>query len=267
MRPEAQTGGPRLLITRPEAAGQRFLRECEAVWGRPMATIFSPLQTIQPVDPPALPRPSALVLTSEAGAERAGALGLAAGAGDLPAWCVGPRTAAAARASGLLSHEAGPDADGLLAAILAARPTGLLLHLRGLHAAGDIAARLRAAGLDAAEAIVYAQVPQPLSADASEAFTSPAPVLAPLFSVRSATLLRKAVATRDTRAPLHLVALSDAVARAWEGGDPADEKAPVSASLTIAAAPNGEAMVHTTLERWAWLNARVGPSPSVADPP
>jgi uroporphyrinogen-III synthase len=148
---------PLLLLTRPRPAARRFLDACEEALWEPIPAILSPVLAIRPLLLEVGERPAALILTSENGAARAGELGLA----GLPAWCVGPRTAQAAREAGLEAVEAGPDAEGLLAALLAARPQGPLLHLRGEHARGDLAPRLRAGGLEAREAVAYAQDPRP----------------------------------------------------------------------------------------------------------
>lgn len=200
---------PTLLLTRPEAAARRFLALCEAQAGRPIPAILSPLMTLTPLPVSLSERPAALLLTSEAGAERAGALGLA----GLSAWCVGPRTALVAGRAGLIACEAGGDAEALVAAVLAARPPGLLLHLRGEHARGEVAARLRAGGLRAEEAVVYAQDALPPTLEARAALDGPQPLVAPLFSPRSAGLLL----AWEPRAPLLVAAMSEAVADAAEG--------------------------------------------------
>jgi uroporphyrinogen-III synthase len=222
----------RLLLTRPLPAARRFLSALEAAHGGPVPAIISPVLEIRPV-PVVLPRrPAALILTSENGAARLGELGL----GGLPAWCVGPRTAAVARDQGAQVIEARPDAEGLLTALLGTRPSGPLLHLRGEHARGDLAARLRAAGLPAEEAVAYRQEALPPTPEAQAALAGPGPLVVPLFSPRSAMLL----GGWNLRAPLRVVALSDAVAGA------AAPLGPVR--LLVAAAPDGAAMVELTLQ-------------------
>ncbi len=227
------TSWPALLLTRPEAAARRFLGEVEALAGAPLPAILSPILRIAPVAvaPGALTGPAALILTSEAGARRAGELGL----GGLAAWCVGPRTAAAAREAGLRPREAGPDAEALLAAILRERPSGPLLHLRGADARGDVAQRLRAAGLDAGEAVAYRAEPLEPTSQARTALDGAAPLVAPLFSPRSARLL----AGWAPRARLLVAAMSPAVAAAARRLGPA--------RLVTAARPEGPAMAEATL--------------------
>lgn len=222
---------PRLLLTRPLAAARRFLSACEAAAERPISAILSPVLAIRPIEVALDGRPAALILTSETGATRAAELGLA----GLSAWCVGPRTAEVARAGDLHAIEAGPDVEGLLAALLAARPQGPLLHLRGEHARGDLATRLRAAGLLADEVVAYRQEALLPTPEAREALEGTEPLVTPLFSPRSAVLL----VSWDPRAPLRIVAMSGAVA--------AEAQALHPATLVVAGAPDGAAMVKATL--------------------
>ncbi|EYD74187.1 Uroporphyrinogen-III synthase [Rubellimicrobium mesophilum DSM 19309] len=232
-------GTARLLLTRPEPAARRFLAACEAVRGRPIPAILSPILEIRPVEVRLAELPAALILTSENGVARAREIGL----GGCPAWCVGPRTAEAARAAGFQAIEAGPDAEGLVAALLAARPEGPLLHLRGEHARGDVAERLRGAGLDAREVVAYRQDALPPSAGARAALDGAGPLVAPLFSPRSAAML----ATWSPRAPLHVVAMSEAVAEAARAMTPD--------RLRVAPSPEAGAMVGITLDMLAALDA------------
>jgi uroporphyrinogen-III synthase len=226
---------PLLLLTRPEPASRRFLAELEALAGRRIAAVMAPVLAIEPVPVALAERPAALVLTSENGAGRAGALGLA----GLTAWCVGPRTAHAARAAGLRAIEAGPDAEGLVARLLAERPEGPLLHLRGEHAAAPVAARLRAGGIEVGEAVAYRQRALPPTGAARAALGGERPVVLPLFSPRSAALV--AGWGVGAGAPLHVVAISPAAARA---------AAPLGArTLDVAARPDGAAMAGATLRR------------------
>ena len=229
---------PHLILTRPEAVSRRFLAACEAMAGTPIPSLLSPVMEIRPVEVMLSSVPAALVLTSENGAVRAGELGLP----PLGAWCVGPRTAAVARDRGFRALEVGPDAEALLATLLARRPPGTLLHLRGEQARGDLAVRLREAGLDASEVVAYRQVALPPTREAQEALAGPGPLVVPLFSPRSAVLL----SGWAPQAPLHVVAISEAVADAA-----AQRLRPIG--LDIAAAPSGEAMVAATFGRLSRL--------------
>jgi uroporphyrinogen-III synthase len=124
---------------------------------------------------------AAVILSSETGAQAAASL-----KARLPdhAFCVGDRTAAAARLAGFAATSAQGDAAALLALILS-DPPGPLLHLRGQDTRGDLARRLSARG-----------------------------VPAPLFSPRSAAILGAECVRIAATAPIHVVALSPAVAEA-----------------------------------------------------
>jgi len=150
------------------------------------------------------------------------------------AWCVGDRTAAAARAAGFAAASAGGDAAALAALIGRARPAGEIVHLSGRHQRGDLVARLARAGLRARRVVVYDQVARPLPQPARAALAGGAPVLVPLFSPRSAALLSDAVAP-GVRAPLLVAALSPAVAAAWDG--------PGQGALAVAERPEAEALL------------------------
>lgn len=194
-----------VILTRPAAQGDRFAADLRARFGDAVEVILSPL--IAPVFP-AVTLPNgdfgAVILTSETGAHAAARL---PGVPRL-AWCVGDRTAEAARALGFEAQSAAGDADALVAAVLASGAGSPLIHLRGRDSRGEVAARLTAAGLPTAEAIVYVQEAQPLTAAARAVLHGKDPVIVPLFSPRTAQLF---AATQPT-APSYVAALSPAVA-------------------------------------------------------
>lgn len=194
--------GPILLLTRPEAAGQRFAVQV----GLTLPTVFAPLLRIDLLAVMvATSGLAGIILTSENGALAAARLP------GLPreAWCVGDRTAEAALAEGLLPQSAAGDANALIDLILSQPVAGPLLHVRGEHSRGEVAARLIAAGRDVRQVIAYRQVPLPLSAAALSALHSTASVILPLFSPRTVSILAQ---QGPFTAPLHLVAISPAVA-------------------------------------------------------
>ncbi len=228
----------KLLLTRPRAQSERFVRDFAAALGRELPVVIAPLIEIVPrglaVDPGTA---AGLIFTSENGVA---AFAAAEARRHWPVWCVGERTADAARAAGFSQVSvAGGDAESLVAGILAARPAGPLLHLRGAHAAGDVSGRLTAGGIPTTAAVVYDQVAQPLSAEARALLADPAAeVLVPLFSPRSAALLAEAAGT--VRARLHPVAISAAAAAVWDdcaaaGARPARVAAAADAPAMIAA--------------------------------
>ena len=222
-----------LLLTRPLPASRRFLDQVQAVTG-PVKAVISPLLVIESIDA-ILPDMSfsGLILTSENGAEAAGRLGLPHG---LRAWTVGDRTAQVAQALGYPPISADGDADALVALILASGEAGPLLHLRGEHVRGDVAGRLSAGGVPTSEMVVYRQSAAGLSADARRLVSGAAPVVAPVFSPRTVSILME---SGNFLAPLHVVAISAAVAQAARAAD--------CASLTVATAPDGAAMVAATV--------------------
>ena len=136
------------------------------------------------------PRPS-----SAASAARLSETAVAAPSGqpsarDLPAYCVGDMTAAAARAAGFAARSADGDVDDLAAMVIAAyRPgAGAFLHVRGRHAAGDLVGRLAAAGVPARAAEIYDQAPRPIEGRAQALLAVGEPAAVALFSPRSARL-------------------------------------------------------------------------------
>ena len=113
----------------------------------------------------------------------------------LPAFCVGAMTAEAARRAGFSARSADGDVAALAAlAIAAHRPGGgPFVHVRGRHAAGDLTGRLKAAGVPARAAEIYAQVPRPLAPEAAALLAAGGVRAVALFSPRSARLFAAAV--------------------------------------------------------------------------
>lgn len=214
---------PLILLTRPAPQSDRF---AAALGLRCLISALIAPRFLAPDIPPH----DALILTSETGAEAARGL--------LPcrAYCVGDQTAATARALGFDAISAQGDAEALIALILTTA-TGPLLHLRGREARGDIAARLTAAGIPTHEVIAYAQEERPLTPEAIIALRGQTPVVAPLFSPRSAALLAAEAVRIGATAPLCVVAMSQAVADAARALDPAPR---------VAARPDGNSMLEAT---------------------
>ena len=213
-----------ILLTRPRDAAERFEARLRAE-GIMAPVVISPVLRI-------VPR-VAQVPSEMRGAIFTSKNGVAAVEGDdLPAWCVGAATAEAARARGWRAVAAEGDAEALIRRILADAPEGPLVHFRGAHARGDVAARLERAGIETREAVVYAQEAEPLSDEAITLLAREKPLVLPLFSPRSAAQVAKA---GPFRAPLHIIAISDAVAREVASLSPA--------SLRVSKAPDAESMI------------------------
>lgn len=202
-----------VIITRPEPQASRFAHALAKRFGSRMRPIVSPLLTPVFLDPP-LPDAAAntLILTSETGARAAARL-QAVGAGPWHrAFCVGNRTAEVAAEGGFDPVSADGDADLLFQLLQQHKADAPFLHLRGRESRGDLVNRLREQGIDATEAVVYAQEPAELSATAKAALCGGDPVAVPLFSPRTAALMANALGKIERIAPLRIFALSPAVA-------------------------------------------------------
>lgn len=228
---------PPFLLTRPAAQGDRFASALRARFGAEIEIIDSPLlapEFLTPVLPAR--RFQALIFTSQTGVEAYRRIAADPALPEvLQAWCVGDRTAQAARDAGLEPLSAQGDAAALVQAITSARPPGPLLHLRGQEVRGDLASSLESAGIETYSAIVYTQAPQPLTAPAMAALQADVALLVPLFSPRTAALFAAATRQIDLRARLWLASLSPAVATA-AGDLPC-------AGHVIAARPDAAAMI------------------------
>lgn len=203
-----------VLLTRPEAAGDRFAAELVEAFGDRVHIVTSPLIAPRYLAPDLPAGAAGLVLTSETGVEAARRLRGAGATLPARAYCVGNRTANAARAAGFDAVSAEGDADALVAMILAGAAAGPLLHLHGRDTRGDVAGRLTAGGVPTSGHVVYEQVPRPLTVEARELLDGGGIVILPLFSARSAALF---AATAPHRAALWVAALSPAVAEAVAG--------------------------------------------------
>ncbi|WP_299841086.1 uroporphyrinogen-III synthase [uncultured Paracoccus sp.] len=206
---------PTVLLTRPEADSRRF------AGGLPpgLPVVISPILRIVPVahDAARLASAPGLVFTSAHAVATAGP-----GQGRL-ALCVGPRTAALARAAGFQVQEGATGEAGGLLPLIAASPVPLI-HPQGRH----LARELPVEGM-----VVYDQWSQPLSDAAQGLLADAAPVILPLFSPRSARLLSDAV-ENSVKAPILLAAISESARAGW--GHPAERS-------RIAARPDADGVI------------------------
>lgn len=219
---------PIVIVTRPEPGGTIFANALPQT----VQAIVSPLIRIEHLPIQLKEQPAGLVLTSQHAAKAVDDIGPAK---DIPIFCVGDRTAAAVRAAGYEARSASANANGLVEMILAAKPRAPLLHLRGEHTRGDVADRLTLAGVKCVEQVVYEQVATKLSETALSALTGENPVILPLFSPRTVSILSE---QGPFSAPAHVVAISEEVAREAKCLKPAD--------VAIATAPNSKAMQSAT---------------------
>lgn len=202
---------PTLLVTRPQAGALRFAGAFRARFGADWPVIISPLTELRPTGAP-IPEAEDYIFTSEQ------AVFVMPPASALPrtgrrAWCVGMRTAEAARAAGFEAIEGPGDAAGLWRMLLAEAPEGPLIHVRGEEVSVPLAEMLHDAGLDAREVVVYRQERLPLTPEAAAALGGRAALLVPVFSPRTARALTDAVAGTGAQrhAPIWLAAISAAV--------------------------------------------------------
>lgn len=180
----AQSRLPLLLLTRPLAQSEQFADSLPTDLRDRLDIAYAPLMRIQALDPGRVTGFSGYILTS---ANAVAAL-VGADVDGVPAYCVGQRTADAARAHGMTARSFDGDADDLVAGLTALAPSGPLLHLHGAHSRGAVAERLTQAGLSVQSRIVYDQVAQSLPQDLVDRLQSGQRAIAPLFSPRTARL-------------------------------------------------------------------------------
>lgn len=212
---------PTLVLTRPEAQS----RDIAARLGAGLRVIISPVMRIAASgECPNVSPFAGVVLTS------ANAVPFSPDLRGKPVWCVGEKTADAARAAGAVVRLVARDADDLVAQVQAEGP---ILHLRGEHARGRIAERLTSAGIETEEAVVYRQEALPLSDEALAVIAGDGPVVLPVYSPRSAKLVGRQIGRLGAR--VAVIAISAAAAEAWlaETGVPAQ----------VVPEPNGRAML------------------------
>lgn len=218
-----------LLMTRPRAASDRFVAQLPARTRSRVTVIHSPLIEIRPLQVQTdLAGMRGMVFTSANAVNAAVAMGVDR---DLPAYCVGPTTTGTATSAGWQAQMMGSTAEELIANLLQHRPHSPLMHLRGEHTRGNIAERLTESGLTVQEQSIYRQTLLSLSDEALAIADGDAPVLAPLFSPRTA---RQFADIWPGTAPLWLAAISPATA------EPLETLA--HAQLTIAKEPTPDKM-------------------------
>lgn len=224
-----------LLMTRPKAQGAEFARDLRARFGPELRITDTPLMAPRFFAPNLPEGPfAALILTSQTGVEGYVRLGNARSALPTDVFCVGTRTAKAARDAQLCPLSVADDAGGLINQIITLQPGGKLLHLRGRETRQDINRRLNLAGIDTVEAIIYAQQPRSLSKTAITILRSAEPVVVPLFSPRSAALFHAEMLRVGGTSPLFIAAMSDEVA---------GQASAIATQIRIAIRPDAAAML------------------------
>ena len=224
---------PTIVLTRPAASSARFARRLgPQLQGRAAVLIAPVLSIVAKGKQGDFSQFQTLIFTSQNGVE---ALADAGALNGRLAYCVGDRTAEAARAKGFAAVSAGGNANALVLRILEDCPPGPWVHFAGAHRLGDVARRLTRAGHPTDVVELYRQEPHPLSEEAKAALRGAGGIL-PVFSPRSAALLAEALPS-DAREPA-IVAISPAAAEAWDG--PARARA-------IADRPDADSMIQAIL--------------------
>lgn len=226
---------PVLIMTRPAPQSETFAEAIVSRWGGPLRVIISPLIAIKPVRAAVdLSTLTDVIFTSVNGVAAGAGLRIPAGS---TAWCVGSKTAKSAERAGFVPVVGPGDADGLAQLIIARAPKGAIAHVRGRHSRGAISTRLNDAGIACVDVVAYDQTACPLTVEAQNAVKGKEPVLFPLFSPRTATILSK---QGPFAAPVHLVMMSKAVAQ--------NAKNIVAVTEHTATRPDEAAMIAATLQ-------------------
>lgn len=221
---------PTLLLTRPESQSKAFLISCEKAAGRRLPAIISPVLSIRHTgELPDLDNYATIIFTSGNGVKSA--LKTVSLSGRRVA-TVGQRTAELAQSAGANATSLGDDVEAFLCAV--DKLAGPVLLCRGTHTRGNLAERLRQAGLSVDEAVIYDQEALPLSVAARSLLAGDMPVIAPVFSPRTASLL---AGYGVIRAPITVIAMSRNVADAWKG----------PGKIVVADTPTSEAMCELTI--------------------
>ena len=214
--------GPTLLLTRPEAQSKSFLADCERRLGRRIPAVISPVMDIIPVgEPPDLNDFATIVVTSGNAVRQLGD-----NLEGRRVLTVGEATAALARGQGARAEALGETAEAFLERV--EEVTFPAIACRGQHARCNLADRLSAKGGPTVDAVLYDQVPRPLSRAAQALLAGSSQVVVPVFSPRSAELLSRFAAA----APIIVLAISEAARTAWKG----------DAEFRVAERPTAESM-------------------------
>lgn len=223
-----------VIVTRPEPEGART---AAALAARGVPAMVWPLTRIVLAGGPvAVPEGTEALLFTSANGVR----GFAAGSArrDLPALCVGGRTAEAARAAGFGDVRTAEGDAAALVRLALADGARRFLHVRGETVAGDVAGALGAGGCDVAEAVVYGAEPaDTVPAEVDAALAAGGASAIGLWSPRNARLFAEAARAHPgwRLAALEGVAISAAAAGPLDGLG--------LSRVAVAARPDGEAML------------------------
>jgi uroporphyrinogen-III synthase len=210
----SQCPPPRILVTRSEPGASETAARLTALGYAP---IVEPLFAIVPLEV-TLPAFDALAFTSANGVRR---LAVLSARRDVPVFCVGDRTAEAAREAGFANvTSADGDVTALGDLILSNLPGGArLLHAGNAESRGDLSGRLSAQGVAASFVALFQ----------AEPVAAPGPELARhltggqafdaalIHSPRAATILAGMIRAADRPCPIAIAAISPAAAAPLAG--------------------------------------------------
>jgi len=220
-----------ILLTRPERAAKRLAAQVRARLGGGWPILLSPLTGLRFLAPLLdLQGVDGVVFTSENGVE--GFARLSAWRGAL-AWCVGARTAEAARAAGFQAVAGPGDAAGLLGMLAAEGGPRHPFWARGALVSADLAPVLARRGVALRSAVVYDRERLALSAEARAHLASGAGAIWPVYSAGSAEDGLAALAGLPLSG-LRAIAISAPVAELL---------APLVRSVHLAERPDAAAMI------------------------
>lgn len=217
---------PALLLTRPRQSAEAFLGAVDARLLEGRDVCLSPLIEIRSLQSEAAIGPKdAAIFTS------ANAVPFAQKGRGRAAFCVGARTAAAARGAGWQIGHIAETAEALVSHLVRLRPDQHMVHLSGAHRRGDIVERLSQAALSASLRVVYEQALLPLSEEACALLEGSKAVIIPVFSPRTALHLAQ---TAPQLSSAHVLAISAAAAEPFGKVQ--------TAALHVAQAPTADQM-------------------------
>ncbi|MCB2093329.1 MAG: uroporphyrinogen-III synthase [Rhodobacteraceae bacterium] len=203
---------PTLLLTRPFAQSQGFAAEFRARFCSDWPILIAPLARLEFHNPPFDGQDIGHVIFTS----QNGVAGFSRLTPDrrFHAWCVGKKTAEAARMAGFDSTIGPGTAEELADRIIAEGTVRRAFYPRARDIAFDLSKKLETGGIDTVELIVYRQERCPPMAEAAALLAGGSPILLPLFSRRSADIFR--INYPEIRAPILLAAISPTVADATD---------------------------------------------------
>lgn len=206
---------PLLLLTRPQASSDAFWQDLPHEIRDAVDILINPLMSIEVSGPlPDLTGVAGLIFTSANALDAYAKLG--GTALNIPVIAVGTSTGRAAQVLGFETDIAGGTAEQVIEHVLRQGYRGPLLHLRGENAIGEIAARLSAAGVETSEAVLYRQRLGSFSEATREALSQDRPIIAPVFSPRTARQLgRESMGFEQIRFGAISQAVADALPVGW----------------------------------------------------